>query len=374
MRTLFVFLVILASGTAGAPSPAHARGKSRAEAGIKAFKAGDYVKASEDLATALRDEPGSKTAPKAALYLGNAYLKLGQLGKAKDALRQALALDPKSKKKKTIEKLIEIIESRDVGTLTIGSTPPGATIRVDGETGARGKTPLELSLPPGPHKLAAELEGHEVAGREHLFKSGEAESLDFTLRALECELAVAATPLGAQAAIDGATPVDLPAKVTVKAGPHKIALSAPAHEVKTETVTCDGRTPLAVQTALAPVAAPPEALALAAEVPKPAATPAQVVKAAEEKPAAPIQPLVEAKPAPAPGKVPALAAATVPPPAAPLTPVPPPARAPEARSSWGWIVAGAVVGAVGLGVAGYLMFRPRDPEPSVGTVSLGPTP
>ena len=58
-------------------------------AGITAFKAGNYQEASTQLKQSLDTSPTATT----ALYLGNAYLKLGRLGQAKRALKQALHMD-----------------------------------------------------------------------------------------------------------------------------------------------------------------------------------------------------------------------------------------------------------------------------------------
>ena len=49
---------------------------------------------------------------------------------------------------------------RDHALLAVTSTPPGATVRVDGEERGRGETPLTLWLPAGRHKLRFTFAGH----------------------------------------------------------------------------------------------------------------------------------------------------------------------------------------------------------------------
>ena len=79
---------------------------------------------SEELTAWLASAPSAK----AALYLGNAYLKLGQLDKAKAALERALELDPKSRKRDAIRKLIKGIDERIVGVVDTQAIPPGTQV------------------------------------------------------------------------------------------------------------------------------------------------------------------------------------------------------------------------------------------------------
>lgn len=309
MRTYISVLTLLLAGTAIAqPVP-----NGHFADGMKAFTAEDYVKATEELEQALMDQPASKT----ALYLGNAYLKLYQLGKAKEALALALKLDPQTKKRATIMKLIEVIDSRNVGIVRIESTPAGASVHVDGEEGALGKTPLELSLAPGSHKVTTELDGYRPATEERKVESGEKSTVALTLAALGCDLSITAMPTDSMAALDGAAPVKLPATLQVSRGAHTVAISATAHETKTETVTCDGKTPLGMQAALTLFAA------------KPVAKSAQPELSLEQR------------------------------------------RSRRKRVVWGLVGGGAAVVVAGVVVGVVFGVQKHDPTPSIGNVSLG---
>jgi hypothetical protein len=68
------------------------------------------------------------------------------------------------------------------GHITIESTPPGATVRIDGKK--RGVTPLELELPPGDHEMDVRLDGHFPREREISIVEGVVQSVDFDLQTI----------------------------------------------------------------------------------------------------------------------------------------------------------------------------------------------
>jgi hypothetical protein len=67
-----------------------------------------------------------------------------------------------------------------IGTLTVSSTPPGATIFLDNKELSQ-KTPAVLSLPEGIYHVEIERDGRRVA-RDVPVATGEMHSLDLTLR------------------------------------------------------------------------------------------------------------------------------------------------------------------------------------------------
>jgi len=69
---------------------------------------------------------------------------------------------------------------KSIGTLTVSSSPPGATIRVNGHE-QREKTPAILNLPPGTYRIEVEGNGRSVA-RDVTITDGAMHSLDLTLR------------------------------------------------------------------------------------------------------------------------------------------------------------------------------------------------
>lgn len=227
------------------------------KAGLKAFAAEDYLKAAEELDTSLRLHPDAKT----ALYLGNAYLKLGQLGKAKAALERALQIDPENPRHDGIIKLIQSIETRNVGVIEIKSTPPGATISVEEkDSKPRGKAPLELSLPPGTHRIIADAEGYEQTSAEVTVQFGETTNLELKLHVRECELALAATPPGTRATIDGGEAVLAPAKVRITRGEHRVSFAAAGYKTQVLPVNCEGKAPLSLNAALSDLPPPAPAV------------------------------------------------------------------------------------------------------------------
>lgn len=227
---------------------------SHEKLGMKAFAKGDFLKASEELAAALEIHPDEKV----ALYLGNAYLQLGQLGKAKTALERVLLIDPTTPRKETIIKLVNAIASRNVGVVQLTSTPAGATVYVNNKSeGARGKTPFELSLPPGTHRLVFELDGYAMGSADVTIKFGETTELDLPLQALSCELSLSSIPVNGSATINAANPIALPVKIRVAPGDHRIIVSGQGYRVQKHTVHCDGAKPLAVEAALVALPAQP---------------------------------------------------------------------------------------------------------------------
>lgn len=219
--------------------------------GVAAFAAGDYAKCIAEMNASMADKPGAK----AALYLGNAHLKLGQLGLAKTSLERALELDPKTPKREALLKLIKGIEAAQTAKVRVTSDPPGAKVYVDAETedAVLGKTPLELKLIPGSHDVYVVLEGHETEKRVREFKTGEKVVLEVPLKKKACELVLSAEPAGARASVDGGEPVALPAKVSVGLGPHGVAFTAAGFTPQGIAVDCDTSKEIPLSPKLAPV-------------------------------------------------------------------------------------------------------------------------
>ena len=267
-KTITLLLLLLTASTASTAAAAESASDTHHKAGIKAFTAEDYLKAAEELDVSLKLHPDAKT----ALYLGNAYLKLGQLGKAKAALERALQIDPDNPRRDGIVKLIQGIESRNVGVVIISSTPPGATIYVqENDAKPRGKAPIDLSLSPGTHRIIGELEGFESTTGEVTVQFGESTKLELVMRARECELVLTGTPPGSRATVDSAEAVLLPAKVRVVRGAHKVTFAAAGFRSQVLPVTCEGTAALKLNAELAALPPPQPVvqtgIALGANVP-----------------------------------------------------------------------------------------------------------
>jgi len=237
--------LMLASATAAAQAP-----DAHYLAGVRYFQEGDYKKATDELKASIAAHPTSK----AALYLSNVYLKIGNLGLAKDQLTLALKLEPSTPKKASIEALIRSIEGRSVSRLIVRSTPPGANIYLDSKgLGVQGTTPFEQSVLPGAHKVIAVIDGYEEVERDVTLEAGESTSIDLPLRTKGCDVSVNATPATTRATLDGAPPVPVPAALRVALGDHKLVVTNEKFEPKEFAIRCvGGAVPLTA--ALVPIA------------------------------------------------------------------------------------------------------------------------
>jgi hypothetical protein len=91
------------------------------------------------------------------------------------------------------------------GELTIVSTPPGATVKLDGKK-LNGVTPLtEKDVPVGKHTLLVSANGYLAATRPVDIASGATTTATFPLVASQGTVKVSSTPAGAEIFVDGAT-------------------------------------------------------------------------------------------------------------------------------------------------------------------------
>jgi PEGA domain/Tetratricopeptide repeat len=76
-------------------------------------------------------------------------------------------------------------EQHRPGRLRVTTRPQGAAVRVDGETAPRGVAPVELELPPGEHRIVAELGRFSPAEGTAVVPPGGVTELALTLQPLE---------------------------------------------------------------------------------------------------------------------------------------------------------------------------------------------
>ena len=245
MKKRLALLVLLVSTSASAADPTD-KDKHYA-AGVGAFQSGAYDKAVVELKASLDAAPTSK----AALYLGNTYLKLGQLEAAREALSLALKLDPAGPKAAGIQELILNIDARTGVKISVTSNPPGAAVYIDSRAGgSRGVTPVEFSAPLGRHQVLAVLDGYETATQDQEIAAGAPIKIDFTMRAPGCDLSLSAETPGSRASIDGAAPVWVPSTVRVNKGDHKVVFTADNTQPKELVAKCDATGPIALAASL----------------------------------------------------------------------------------------------------------------------------
>ncbi|HEX2574491.1 MAG TPA: PEGA domain-containing protein [Polyangia bacterium] len=225
----------------------------------------DTAKAVELLEASVAAKPTAR----AYLLLGNAYLRLQRVEEAKRAFERFLELDPRSSRRDRVKKLLKGLDVSYSARLVLTTEPPGATVYFDFKAaGARGKTPLELPVSAGRHRVFFELEGYDpVVVKDVVIKEKQRETIHRALVYMGCDLAVAAAGPGnarVELRVDGQEPTPVPARLRVAAGAHTLELSGAGLLPKTVTVTCEERRPLTVNETLAPLAPPPPDPALVA--------------------------------------------------------------------------------------------------------------
>jgi hypothetical protein len=146
--------LVLAVLLFAAPAPAG----TRLEQGQKAFSEGQFDAAIKLLDAAAAEERDPSALEKIHLLRGQAFAARQDFGRAEAAFALALeanpeaALDP-GKVDPAVVKLLESMRSRSSGTVSFRSTPPGASVTLDGADA--GTAPGAVTTVIGRHKLTA---------------------------------------------------------------------------------------------------------------------------------------------------------------------------------------------------------------------------
>ncbi len=117
-----------------------------------------------------------------------------------------------------------------VALVTLTSTPPGAELFLDRkDLGSRGKTPLTIAVPPGPHTLLLELEGHRAANVKLTAARGREAKQQVELSRVVGTVQLKGTPEGAviRASADGAELGRLPATIELPPGQRVLLVQSP---------------------------------------------------------------------------------------------------------------------------------------------------
>ncbi|MDP1822654.1 MAG: PEGA domain-containing protein [Archangium sp.] len=128
------------------------------EQGQKLFNQGDFDGALKMLDAAAIDGGEPTTMEKVQLLRAQCLAARQDFARAEEAFALALdanpdtTLDP-ARVDPTVVRLLESVRARLTGSLVIGSTPPGATLVLDGK--AAGVAPQTIAAPAGKHKLEA---------------------------------------------------------------------------------------------------------------------------------------------------------------------------------------------------------------------------
>lgn len=221
--------------------------------GVKAYQHDKYEDAIASFEASMKSRPNSNT----ALYLGNAYLKLGRLDDARDAFESVLRLEPKHPKRAGIAALVKTIDARVEVPVRIETNPPGARVFIDGSSVSLGVTPIEVVLPVGPRRIALQKEGYEPLSHELTLTARKKSTVNEELIGKGCELTLSAVDRATTNAVPGATlaldrnePAQLPFKTMVKKGEHNLRVVAASFNTKEQVVQCDGVTPATIPVSL----------------------------------------------------------------------------------------------------------------------------
>jgi len=144
----------------------------RYRAGVNAFAAGRYAEAVE----LFRDADRKKPSAALSFNMARAYEKLGDVAGAlrsyRDYLRRAKDPDDGAAVRRFVDSLSKRLAARGVQQVTVLSTPPGATVSVDGEL--VGVTPWTSELTPGAYEVSLHLAEHRDVVQSFVLPADEA--------------------------------------------------------------------------------------------------------------------------------------------------------------------------------------------------------
>ncbi len=194
--------------TAAAGSASDA--KAHYQAGEVKFKAGDFAGALPEFQAA----DAIKSTPHAQRYIGLCHDNLGHYADAVVAYNNFLTNVPKKMEKEgeELKKRVETIKAMP-GRVHLETTPPGATVTVDGKPS--GVTPTDVDMPPGKHMVHFELAGYIAGDKDADVTFGSRQDVKAELTAKPVETPVqlpVATNTPPAAAVVPVAPTPEPAK------------------------------------------------------------------------------------------------------------------------------------------------------------------
>ena len=117
-------------------------------------------------------------------------------------------------------------------SVTVSSSPSGATATLDGRPDAACTTPCSLDAAPGRHALSVTLPGYDIERREVEIGSGPQELPTIILRAPGGTLMLTTTPTGASILVNGKKlPQTTPAQITLAPGNYSITVEKDGKQV-----------------------------------------------------------------------------------------------------------------------------------------------
>lgn len=171
--------------------------------------------------------------PNVLYNIGINYQRLGELRQAAGYLRKYVQGAPNARDRDQVMAQVRQLRQRP-SRVELSSTPPGATIYIDGK--ALGKTPLTAELDAGGHSVYALQDGTRSQARKLVLEYGEPAALDFVVGARPGQLSVSTKPRGAEVRIDGNLVGHAPYSGTLPAGKHTVLISAPGYLARRRVV------------------------------------------------------------------------------------------------------------------------------------------
>jgi tetratricopeptide (TPR) repeat protein len=181
MKTLIRLLVTLVILAGFAPSAGAdpEKAKEHFRAGSAAYKEGRYTDAVESFLRAFEED----RQPALIYNTAQAYEKAGDAPNALRSYRRYLRLAPDADDRPTVELRIKNLEARlrdrGVQQVTVFSSPPGASVELDGKP--VGKTPWTAEITPGRHVVMLRLSGYPDTAKEFVLAPDRSIELDVTL-------------------------------------------------------------------------------------------------------------------------------------------------------------------------------------------------
>ncbi len=119
--------------------------------------------------------------------------------------------------------------SREVATLQIRSSPPGAVVYVDGIQ--RGKTPVSVELPFGDHRIRGEIHGHYPQEASVRLQESTPPPVNLKFPAIEnVFLQLDSKPSEAEVYVDGKRLGRTPLRVEIPRTTHRLRLTLSRHK------------------------------------------------------------------------------------------------------------------------------------------------
>lgn len=152
------------------------------------------------------------------------------------------------------DKTTEVTEEfkRQTGTISVDSTPAGASVYLDGSY--KGQTPLELKyLALGTHAVRVEIENYADQEKSVDVKYKDTTKINFNLQPLPGKLAVTSTPQNASVSLDGKNAGKTPVYgFSVSPGSHSVSVSLSGYKTQAETVDILANQPKTLNFSLEP--------------------------------------------------------------------------------------------------------------------------